>query len=83
MILVLPFIVGIIGNLTDGLFVASTILTIFILIVVGLAKSLFSNLKWYNSNMIKRYVSGAETLIVGTLAAVTAYLIGLAFEGIQ
>jgi VIT1/CCC1 family predicted Fe2+/Mn2+ transporter len=72
--LVLPFIVSVIGNVNDGLFIASTVLTAFILIVLGVSKSMFSTLQWY--------YSGLETLTIGALAAVAAYVIGLAFEGI-
>jgi len=45
------------------------------LCVLGISKSVFSYSRWYTS--------AAETLIVGAVAAAAAYLLGLAFEGIQ
>ena len=69
---ILPFIVGRVANLTDGLFIVSTIMTGLFLFILGVAKSFFSYSTWYKS--------GVETLIIGSCAAAVSYLVGLAFE---
>jgi VIT1/CCC1 family predicted Fe2+/Mn2+ transporter len=69
---VIPFIVAAIANLHEGLFIASTVMVGVFLFILGVSKSMFSYAKWYKS--------GLETLFVGACSAVSAYLVGLAFE---
>lgn len=68
----LPFIVGIITGLEDGLFVASTVLTGATLFFMGVIKILFT--------MRNCLASGLETLVIGALVAGAAYLIGWGIE---
>lgn len=68
----LPFIVGIITGLEDGLFVASTVLTGATLFFMGVIKILFTMRNWW--------ASGLETLVIGALVAGAAYLIGWGIE---
>ncbi len=68
----LPFIVAKISGLEDGLFIASTVLTGFTLFFMGVIKILFTMKPWY--------FSGGETLLIGALAAGSAYFIGWAIE---
>ncbi len=70
----IPFIVGYIANLNQGLFYVSTIMTAVFLFILGVTKSIFSYASWWKS--------GLETVIVGAAAAAASYLIGWAFEGI-
>ncbi len=70
----IPFIVGLISGLEDGLFIVSTVMSGCFLFILGILKSAVSDAKWWKS--------GAETLFVGAAAAGSAFLIGLAFEGI-
>jgi VIT1/CCC1 family predicted Fe2+/Mn2+ transporter len=70
----IPFIVGYIAKMEEGLFYVSTIMTAVFLFILGVTKSMFSYAKWWKS--------GGETLVVGAAAAAASYLIGWAFEGI-
>ena len=56
------------------LFVASSMMTAVAFFLVGTAKSYFVDQKWY--------WSGLETLGVGSIAALLAYLVGLLLKGI-
>lgn len=55
-----------------GLFIASSILTLFALFMLGFIKSRFANRKWW--------YSGIETILVGAIAAGASYLIGYGLE---
>jgi VIT1/CCC1 family predicted Fe2+/Mn2+ transporter len=56
------------------LFVASTVLTAFMLFMLGAAKSKYSYRTWY--------ASGFETLFLGACTAGATYLVGWALEGV-
>jgi len=71
---ILPYVVGEAANIDDNLFLVSTILTIIFMFLLGIIKSKFSHAKWYKS--------GAETLLIGAIAAGASYIIGYAFEGL-
>lgn len=72
---IIPYIVGHLANLDEGLEIVSTIMTACFMCVLGITKSMFTYARWYKSAF--------ETLLVGIFAAGSSYLIGLAFEGIN
>ena len=71
----LAFIFDLFTPISSGwMFLFSTVMTGVAFFVVGMAKSLFVDQKWY--------WSGAETLLIGSVAAGLAYLVGLFLKGV-
>jgi VIT1/CCC1 family predicted Fe2+/Mn2+ transporter len=71
----LPFLVEpLLGISLFNPYAASAVMTGIALFLVGAAKSWFINESWLRA--------GLETFVVGSAAAVLAYLVGLAFGGI-
>lgn len=64
-----PFIIG-----SASAFLWATVLTGCIFFAIGSIKSVWSTVSWWRS--------GAETLLVGSIAAALAYLAGVALKGI-
>ena len=61
-------------DLISDPFLLSIMLTAFAFFIIGALKSRFTNGKWY--------LSGMETLIMGSIAAAIAYFVGTLFKGI-
>lgn len=69
---ILPFIVGLIFDKSDYLFLSSIILTVLSLWSLGIIKSRFTAKNWF--------LAGLETFLIGVIAAGASYLVGLAFS---
>lgn len=71
----MAFLYGLITPVeSSSLFFVSTLMTAAAFFLVGTAKSLFVDQKWY--------WSGLETLTIGGVAAALAYIVGLMLKGI-
>jgi len=75
---ILPLVAFLLGMIrpTDSavMYLVSTVMTGIAFFLVGTAKSLFVEQRWY--------WSGLETLIIGGIAALLAYLVGLSLQGV-
>lgn len=70
----LPFLVGLVGvEITENAYLLSTIFTGFAFFLIGANKSRFVDHHWF--------YSGMETLLVGSSAAVLAYICGVLLSG--